>query len=151
MILLLELWAVSAMTRLFPLGRLRPPEVWWPYFLCTHNLASAAHSQVDGTAQRATVRLFLALPDVLRRKCNHYDCHDYQCGHLHPEVTCKAAFGCGLSIHCWITSLRPMACSDYGDPREATRAGKAKLVVASLSWFLGFRHCRPARFAVVGA
>jgi hypothetical protein len=58
---------------------------------------------------------------------------------------CKTAFACDLSIHSCITSLRK-AC---GDPREATQLGTKRLDVASL--FLGFRHCHPACFAVVGA
>jgi hypothetical protein len=39
-------------------------------FFAHTNLAGAAHSQVNGTAQPATAKLFLALPDVVRRKCN---------------------------------------------------------------------------------
>ena len=45
------------------LPELRPPEVWWPSFF-THTTSQALR------IQRATVKLSLALPDILRRKCH---------------------------------------------------------------------------------
>jgi hypothetical protein len=39
------------------------------------------------------------IQNVLRRKGNHYERHDYQCCDLQPEVTGETAFVEDLSIH----------------------------------------------------
>jgi hypothetical protein len=48
-------------------------------------------------------------PDVLRRDSNHSERHNYQRGHLYPEVIGETACVSDLCIHCPITSLQPMA------------------------------------------
>jgi hypothetical protein len=50
----------------------------------------------------------------------------------------------GAHAHLGVANGDPSFCSQ-------ARRGLRRLAVATLSWFLGFRHCHPALLAVVGA
>jgi hypothetical protein len=52
-----------------------------PHTIGTQPLACRNRFQSKRSYQRS--------PNVLRRKGNHYERHDYQCRHLHPEVLAK--------------------------------------------------------------